>query len=212
MTRVLSLVTSAAIVALTAASTASAGITVTNTTEAAPTYSTVLNFDEAGAPSGELPPSTWQSDFGLTINGGAGNPFVGNLGGIYGPWAGTGNAIVAPFGLFLNFDNDLTEFSFQAWDPSGPPTPFGGGLHVHYFLDGVHLGTQSVTPAWGGVGKTWFNITTTDGSRFDEVRVLGGSFIGSDTIMDNLSWNAVPGPGGLAFLLFGLASRSRRRA
>jgi hypothetical protein len=102
--------------------------------------------------------------------------------------------------------------SFQAWDDSGPPTPFGGGLAVALFNDGQKVGFQFFTPAFGGVGKTWFNITTSGASVFDEVRVLGFASIGSNTIMDNLSWNAVPTPGGIAVLLMGLAGRSRRRS
>lgn len=213
MPQPLSLATGALVAtALALSSAALAEISIVQTTAAAPTYTTQLTFDEPGAPTGQLPPNTWVPDYGLTIEGGAGNPFVGDLSGIFGPWAGTGNAITANFGLFLTFDTALTEMSFQAWDDSGPPTPFGGGLAVALFNDGQKVGFQFFTPAFGGVGKTWFNITTSGASVFDEVRVLGFASIGSNTIMDNLSWNAVPTPGGIAVLLMGLAGRSRRRS
>src|SRR3546814_9914877 len=44
-------------------------------------------------------------------------------------------------------------FSIQAWDPSGPPSPFGGGLGVFVFDDGVEVGSGFFTPAWGEIGR-----------------------------------------------------------
>ncbi|MFO0828215.1 MAG: hypothetical protein U0572_08695 [Phycisphaerales bacterium] len=198
-------------VALTCATGASAGYVFSQTTAAAPTYSTVLNFDEPGTPTGLVPPNTWVPNYGVSINGGCDFPFVGDLHAVYGSWAGTGNAIEQVWGLFYNFTAPVTEMSFQAWDPSGPPSPFGGGLVIALLKNGVDVGGASFTPAWGGVGKTWYNITTSSGSTFDEIRVFGNGFV-PDTIMDNLSWNTVPAPGAIALLgLGGLVGRGRRR-
>ena len=212
MSRVLCTAALASGTLLIAAASANAGLTVSQTTAAAPTYGTILNFDAPGEPTGQLPPNTWVPTYGVSIQGGADNPFVGDFTGTLGPWAGNGNAIAAAWGLIYNWNTDLTELSFQAWDDSGPPTLFGGGVGVFVFKDGVALSEALYTPAWGGVGKSWFNITTTDGSTFDEVRVMGFGNFGPTTVMDNLSWNAVPTPGALALLGLGLAARSRRRA
>jgi hypothetical protein len=79
------------------------------------------------------------------------------------------------------------------------------------FDDGVEVASSFVTPAWGGIGDTWFDITADGGDVFDEVRILGWGF-SPTTYADNLSWDVVPGPGSLALLaVAGLVSRRRRR-
>ena len=191
---------------------ASAAITVTQQAGPAPTYGTTLNFDELGGPTGPNVPGNSWTGIGITsLISGEGSNFVGNLSGDF-PWLPNNNVYAAPFGAFINYANDLSALSVQAWDPSGPPSPFGGGLGVFVFDDGVEVGSGFFTPAWGGVGNTWYNITTTGGSKFDEVRILGFGF-SPTTYVDNLSWNVVPAPGAFALLgLAGLVGCGRRRA
>lgn len=201
----------------TAASVASADYTITQQSAAAPTYTNTLNFDGPGAPTGSLPGDTWSS-IGITeITTGTGDPNVGDFSAGL-PWINDGNALAGPFGVFMTFDSPLSEMSLQVWDPSGAPSFFGGGLNIVLFNDGAEVGNLGIqngtlaTPAWGGLGDSWFNITTTDGMSFDEVRILGfGNF--PETIIDNLSWNAVPAPSGAALAgLAGLVGLRRRRA
>lgn len=203
----------ACVAALAGASAALADITVTQSAAPAPTYSTTLNFDEPGGPVGPVSTDAWASLGLIEMQAGDGAPVVGDFDAANGGWGlGDGNSFFGNFGVFMTFDTDLTEMSLQAWDPSGPPTPFGGGLAVVLFDDSVEVGSGFFTPAWGGVGDSWFNITTSGGMVFDEVRVLGFGF-GPTTYADNISWNAVPAPGAGA-ALFGLctlAARRRRR-
>ena len=179
--------------------------------QTAPTYSNTLNFDEPGGPTGSLPADAFLS-YGITsLQAGDGNNFVGdNTAGQ--PWVGTGNSFFGNFGVFINFANDLTEFSVNIWDPSGPPSPIFGGLSVFVFNDGVQVADVFTEPAWGGLGDPAFNITTSGGMVFDEVRILGNGFLPT-TYADDLSWNVVPEPS--CGLLCGLASlllvRFRRR-
>lgn len=211
------LATIAAAAALMTAGHASAGYTIAQG-DSAPTYGTTLNFDEPGTPTGTVPTDTWLG-LGITeMQAGDGNPVVDTFGGT--PWVGGGtNAFFGNFGVFMTFDTDLTEMSLQVWDPSGPPSFFGGGLNVVLFDDGVEvwsIGTQSggltiAEPAWGGLGDSWFNITTDGGMVFDEVRILGFGFTPT-TYVDDISWNAIPSPGALALLgLAGFCGRGRRR-
>ena len=178
----------------------------------APTYGTTLNFDEPGTPTGVVPTNTWSASHGITeLQAGDLNPVVDDFTTTVGPWVGTGNSFYGNFGVFITYANNLTEFSAQVWDPSGPPSPFGGGLGVFVFNEGVEVANYFGEPAWGGIGDDWFNITTDAGSEFDEVRILGYGF-NPTTFADNLSWNVVPEPASLA--LFGIAAAAgmlRRR-
>mgnify|MGYP003579879156 FL=1 len=116
---------------------ASASITVTQQAGPAPTYGITLNFDEPGGPTGPNVPSNAWSSIGITsLVSGEGTNFVGDLSGDF-PWLPNNNVYAAPFGAFINYGADLSAFSIQVWDPSGPPGPFGGGLGVLFFLDGV---------------------------------------------------------------------------
>jgi hypothetical protein len=191
---------------------ASAAVTITQSAAPAPTYGTTLNFDEVGGPIGIAPPNSWASIGLASIDSGVGGGgFVGNLNDTF-PWLPDNNVLVGPFGVFMTFSTELTEFSAQVWD-SGSPGPFGGGLGVVVLNDGVELSFELFgEPSWGGIGDSWFNITTTGGAMFDEVRILGfGS--NTETYIDNMSWNAVPGPGSLALLaVASLFGRKRRRA
>lgn len=191
---------------------AAASITVTQGSSA-PTYGTTLNFDEVGGPTGVVGTDAW-AGIGLTeLQAGDGVPFVSDATALPGfGWLGTGNSFLGNFGIFMTFDSDLTNFSGQIWDPSGPPSPFGGGLVIFLFNDGVEVFGDAYTPAWGGIGDTWFDISATGGMVFDEIRILGFGF-NPTTYGDNFSWNAVPTPGSVALLgSAGLLAARRRRA
>ena len=177
----------------------------------APTYTDyTLHFDEDGGPTGVVAPDTWLGSHGLYIEAGDGVGQVDDWDPLYGGWGlGDGNSFFGNFGVFMTFDQDLTGFSAQVWDPSGPPDPFGGGLGVFVFNDGVEVANTIVEPAWGGIGDSWFNIVG-DGVAFDEVRILGFGFTPT-TFMDNVSWDVVPAPGAFALLaVAGLVGRRRR--
>ena len=137
-------------------------------------------------------------------------PQVDDWTGIFGPWVGTGNSFFGNFGVFMTLDTDVTEMSLQVWDPSGGP-PFGG-MAVVLFDDGNQVSWTDHTPAWGGVGDEWFDITTDGGDVFDEIRLVGFGF-DPTTFMDNVSWNVIPEPTSLAiFGLMGVTVLRRRRA
>ncbi len=183
----------AAVVAAILTAPALGGIIITQGTSA-PTYGTTLNFDEPGGPTGFVATDAWSASHGIAeLQAGDGGPQVDDWTGIFGPWIGTGNSFFGNFGVFIKWENDLTEFSTQVWDPSGPPGPFGGGLAVFVFNDGAQVAFAFVEPAWGGIGDEWFDITTTDGDLFDEVRILGWGWFPT-TFVDDLSWNAVLPP------------------
>ncbi len=191
-------------------STALGSVMITQGTSA-PTYSITLTFDEPGGPTGQVPTDAWAASHGISsLNSGDGvNRIVADPGNYGWTWAGGDYAFIAPWGTFINFANDLTELSAQVWDDSGPGGPFGGGMFVGAYNDGLEVALVFVDPAWGGLGLEWFNFTTTDGSVFDEVRFVGNNWIGPTNIVDNLSWNLVPEPASLALLA--LAAVIRRR-
>lgn len=196
-----------------AAITGSAGAAVTVSLGAsAPTYTDrTLNFDEPGTPTGIVSKNTWLASHGIVVDAGDGQPVVDALQPLYGAWAGTGNSFFGNFGIFMEFTTDSTGFSMQVWDPSGAPSPFGGGMGVFVFKDGTEIASNFFTPAWGGVGDTWLGVAASPGETFDEVRVLGFGF-GPTTLGDNLSWDVVPAPSTAALLgLAGLVGGRRRR-
>ncbi|MEO1129685.1 MAG: hypothetical protein AAFX05_08280 [Planctomycetota bacterium] len=199
-------------VGLAAAPAALAGVTVTQG-NSAPTYSTTLNFDEPGGPTGFVATDAFAST-GMSIfdsGDGALREVRDRTGDPGFGWAGSGNSAWLPFGAFLTFDTDLTEFSSRVWDSSGPPSPFGGGMIVAVFNDGGLVFETVVNPAFGGVGQEWIDITTDGGTVFDEVRFVGLGFP-NDTYIDDLSWNAVPAPTAASLLgVAGIAAARRRR-
>lgn len=198
-----------AIALLGASAAANADITIIQSASGT-SYGTTLVFDEIGGPTGVVAPDAWAGIGVAEMQAGDSVPFVGDASGTH-PWINDGNSFLGNFGVFMTFDSDITNFSGQFWDPSGSPGPFGGGMGVFVYNDGVEVANNFVTPAWGGLGDTWFDISVTDGMVFDEIRVLGFGF-GPTTYADNLSWNAVPTPSGLALLtIAGVASTRRRR-
>ncbi|MCC6677826.1 MAG: hypothetical protein IT436_11825 [Phycisphaerales bacterium] len=197
---------------LALAATAQAGITITQGSSA-PTYSHTLNFDEAGGPVGQVPATGWTAHGIARLESGV-NPFVTVADLTSQPgfgWLGTGNSAYAPWGAFITWDQDLTEFSTRYWDSSGPGGPFGGGALVVALSGGVEVGNFFITnPAYGGVGNPWINVTTSAGTTFDEIRLLGFGFF-PEAYIDDLSWNAVPAPASAAALVFLGAGLARRR-
>jgi hypothetical protein len=195
--------------ALTAGS-AAADVTVSQGSSAS-TYSTTLNFDEAGGPTGVVAPNSWAGIGLADIQSGTGSGAVADVSGIY-PWVNSGNAFEGAFGVFMTFDTDLTDFSAQVWDPSGPGSFIGGGMIAVAFHDGIEVGSffSDAGPAWGGLGDEWWSISGTDGDVFNEVRILGFGF-SPTTYIDNVSWNAVPTPSSVALLSFAGVAASRRR-
>ena len=203
-----------ALAALAAMAGAAQGAVTVTLGASAPTYNDrALTFDEPGTPTGPVSANTWLGSHDVVIDAGDGQPIVDDFGPVFGSWAGTGNSFFGNFGVFMTFAiNDVTGLSMQVWDPSGVPSPFGGGMGVFVFNDGVQVADGFFTPAWGGVGDTWLNVSAMPGESFDEVRVLGFGF-GPTTIADNLSWDVVPAPSALALLgvsgLLGLRRRAR---
>jgi hypothetical protein len=192
-------------------SSASASVTITQG-PTAPTYTNTLTFDEPGGTTGVNVPSNSWVGMGITsIVSGEGSNFVGPNAF---PTAQSTNSYYGPYGVFIRFATDLTAASFNAWDSSGPPTFSGGGMAVVLINDGDEnnpVGFDFFTPAYGGFGDSAFNITTSGGMVFDEIRVLGFGFF-PETYVDNVSWNAVPAPSVAALLsLAGLSLVRRRR-
>lgn len=208
------LTTAAIGAALVLSAPASAGYNVTQTAAPAPAYSTLINFESA--PAGANPSNTY-SGLGLSMYSGV-DPSgfgVADGNGIW-PWlpASNGNVAAGNFGLFLDFAPGATSVSFQAWGDAGAPSMFGGGIWV-WVLDGqgnVISNADVFTPAWGGIGNTWYNVTTTGGSTIEHLLISNNSNIGSETIIDNLSWTPAPAPGAFALLgVAGLVGGRRRR-
>jgi hypothetical protein len=199
---------------------AMADVTVTQGASA-PMYTNTLNFDEPGQQTGPVPGNYWNG-IGITeFVSGVGDGGVGDVSGIF-PWINDGNAFEGPFGVFIRFAGDLTGFSAQVWDPSGPPGPFGGGFGVFVFNDAdpmdpnpTPVATLFGEPAWGGLpgDGEWVNISTTGGMVFDEVRILGFGF-SPTTYVDNLSWDtssAIPEPGSCGLIFMAAATIAVRR-
>ncbi len=190
------------------------GYTITQSAAPAPTYSTVMDFDQPGDATGAIATNAYASYGVPYLEAGDGTQYVSDVTGQPGyGWCGTGNSLTAVYGVFMAFDSNITDFSVEFWDPSGPPSFFGGGAAIYLFDNGNEVGSLFFEPAWGGVGDAWLNVTTDGGSAFDEVRILGYGFF-PESHADNFSWNVeVPAPGaGVAFGLMGLAGLRRRRA
>lgn len=189
------------------------GVTITQGTSA-PGYSSTLNFDEVGAPTGTgLATSSWTAWGVNSITAGDGNQVVDDVTGLPGySWLGTGNSFYGNFGVVIELADDVDAFSVQVWDPSGPPSFIGGGLAIFLYDDGNEVGNAfGVTPAWGGVGDEWFNMVADSGTKFDQITIFGlGSF--PTTYVDNLSWHTVPAPSTAALFGIGALAARRRRA
>ena len=196
-------------------SSAFAEFTLTQDTTA-PTYSTLLTFDEPGGPTGPISTDAF-ADIGIaSLDAGDGNPQVGDFTSPPGgPWVGDGNSFFGNFGVFINFAQPVSALSANIWDPSGPPGPIGGGLGVFLFEDGNPLNDPFsqpeffIEPAWGGIGQQALNVVGNNGSTFDELRFVGFGFEPL-TFMDDLSFDLVPEPSSFV-LLSGVLLLLRRR-
>ena len=180
----------------------------------APTYGTTLNFDEVGGPTGEFVPSDSWAGIGISSFGaGDGNNQVGNFNSTPGfGWLPDNNVFVGNFGVFIEFNTDVTEFSAQVWDNGGPADFISGGMLAVAQKDGADVGSFFwETPVFGTAGDNWFNFTTTGGDTFDRIVFVGFAFVSPITIVDNISFNTVPVPGTAAVLGTGLALIGRRR-
>jgi len=200
-----------AIVGIAAAAVATPAMAAISITQgvSAPTYATGINFD-SGEPTGGVAANYWQGTHGIVINAGVGGgPNIDDWTTILGAPAGTANSGRVDFGAFMTFDSPQTAISFRYWDPSGDPSPFGGGSIVAVKKDGAEIATLSMTAAWGGVGDEWYSIIADGGMDFDEIVVLGYGF-DSTSIIDDISWT--PAPGSLALLGFAGVALRRRRA
>lgn len=196
------------------ASSAMAGVTITNPASAPAPYSMTLNFDEPGGPTGDVTGNEWTDICITSLVSGSGAQAVANLSGNPGfGWLPNNNVFYAPFGAYLNFSQPLTAFACQYWDSSGPATFTGGGAAVIALSGGEEVGSVFLdNPAFGGVGNSWFNIVAAPGMTFDEVRLVGFGFF-PEAYVDNISFNKIPTPGASAlFALGGVALMRRRRA
>lgn len=210
MTRTASAMPVAALTAVLLASVpASAAVTITQQSGPAPAYDTLLTFDEPGTPTGLVAADYWQASHGVTVTDGVNGAAPIADFSATSPWLSTGNMIEGVFGVFMTFDQEVNAMSFQAWDTSGAPNPFGNGLVI--ILSDINdnvIASQQFTGAWGGVGDTWFDITTTAGETFQKIVVTNFSFF-PVSYMDNISWTTVPAPGCAA--LIGFAAMIGRR-
>jgi len=192
------------------ASSAGAAVTITQG-PSAPTYANTLTFDEPGQATGEVQPDYWLANFGVSIESFDSVEIVDDFQTALGfPWLGTGNSFFGNFGVGIDFAEAVEAMSIQAWDPSGAPSPFGGGFRVEASLGGNPVATLFTTPSWAGAGNSWFDIVGGPGMKFDRVVLLGFSFFPT-TYVDNISWT-VPAPGAAAlFGVAGLVGLRRRR-
>ncbi|MBS0189880.1 MAG: hypothetical protein U0573_13130 [Phycisphaerales bacterium] len=197
-------------------SSANAAFTMTQQSAPAPTYSTVLNFDAPGSPTGTVASNSWLSLGVESLFSGVDSssidivPVSSNPG--FG-WLGSGNTAVGPFGVYMKFTGQVSSLSAQYWDDSGPGSFFGGGAGVILYKNGVQVDFLSIlSPAYSPTGKSWINIVGSGGSTFDEVDFVGFGF-SPTAYVDNISWNSVPAPSAAALLaLSGLVAGRRRRA
>lgn len=213
-----SVLITAAIAAGVLASTASASITITNTSAAAPTYSTTLTFDEAGTPTGSVSTGTWASKGISVLQAGVGGAEVDQVNSQPGfSWLGNGNVFVGSYGVFITFSTPVTAFSCQYWDDSGPSSFFGGGALVAAYPSPFTTGSGADTdlfldnPAYGGIGKAWFNIVASPGTSISEIDFVGFGDPSPTAYLDNLSWTSVPAPSAAGVLgLAGIGALRRR--
>lgn len=190
-----------------AVGTAQAAVTV-SVGSSAPTYAQTLNFDEVGGPTGSVASNAFA---GIGIASGVSGAGELNIGPSGFPFVGTGNSANGSFGIYLTFAQPLISFSSQYWDNSGRASFFGGGCAVNVLNNGEVVGSYFYdSPAFSAnATNSWVNITTSNGSVFNEVQFVGFGFT-PQAYVDNLSWT-VPQPAGLALLgVAGLVGRRRR--
>lgn len=204
---------SAAVLAVSLASRAQAAVVITQSAAPAPTYSTTLSFDEPASPAGSnVPINSWSGAPWNITSIASGDGAVNTVGDNSALTGSATNSYRGPWGVLMNFGQDLSEASFQGWDSSGPSSPFGGGVIFAVFNNGVQInGFQRFAPAWAGAGNSWYNVTTTDGTIFDEIRFLGNGLAAPNAVVDNISFTAVPEPASQSMLAAGALIAMRRR-
>lgn len=204
------------------AATASAQVTWTSSVAPAPTYSSTLDFDEAGGPTGlPIAPGALTSRGVSIATGNEGcNVASGNvlLGTTFLP---ANNQAISSSYLDFTFSQDMNAFSVQFWESAPNASPFGsGGARIDLFNHGAYVDSLFITnPFWqsnlgqAGTLPTWFNVVGAPGQVWDQVVFNGfGNPFGSDVAaVDNMSWNSVPTPGAVALLGLGVLGAGRRR-
>ncbi|HVZ93092.1 MAG TPA: hypothetical protein VG797_01135 [Phycisphaerales bacterium] len=180
-----------------------------------PVYSTTLNFDEPGGPTGPVPTTSWSAIGLSTITTGVGSlPNVANWATAYGvTWLGSANSVYGSFGMTLTFDSDLSALAANYWDTSSTFSPIGGGgCRIRALNNGVEVASLFINnPTFTMNENPRIDIQATDGAVFDTVEFAGFGFT-PDAFLDNISWTAVPAPGAALLPLVGLAGLRRRRA
>ena len=196
------------------------GYIITQTADQAPTYAGhTANFNEADVPVDVAmdPFEYYSASDGVTFTSGNGFMVASEWDASDAINGGTllpgDRQLAGGFNVNMMFDQPVTELSWQGWASGSPGFPFGG-INAFLFSDGVEVAAYfgSFAP-FGGVGDTWFNVTTTDGMTFDEVRFFNPAFNSFQAYVDNVSWNnVVPEPSGLALsAVFVLAFAGLRR-
>ncbi|MBX3373845.1 MAG: hypothetical protein KF817_08415 [Phycisphaeraceae bacterium] len=207
-------VVAASLIMTTSTASASYSFSVTQTSEPAPQYANLVTFDEPGTPTGWVPFGLYQSvGFNMASTDDPSGFNIGDVSDAF-PWLGTGNVAYASSGLLLRFHHGgARRVSFQGWGDAGPAGPFGGFLVWILDEEGNVLSEyDTFTPAWDGLGNTWYNIAAYGSARVQYLLISNKGDEAGDTYIDNLSWSLVPAPGAFAlFAVAGLARARRRR-
>jgi hypothetical protein len=174
-----------------------------------------VDFEDAPTGVNMDPFDFYQASNGITFTSGNGFMVASNwddTDGIDGGASPGGIQLAGGFQVNMQFEQDVTELSWQGWADGQPAFPFGG-INVFVFNDGVEVAAYFGDFApFGGVGDEWFNVVATGGDSFDEIRFFNPSFQSFSAYVDNISFNNVPEPGTFGLLsIVGLVVFRRRR-